>query len=95
MIAWYGAAMVRRLCAELLVRADCLLTLARLTVLDWLAGPPPETPTDRAIREENASGCARRFQKSISTIRSRDELRTRHLARRKSADPAARCRCRA
>ena len=25
---------------------------ARLTVLDWLAGPPRETPTDRAIREE-------------------------------------------
>jgi hypothetical protein len=31
--------------------ADYLLTLARLTVLDWLV-PPPETPTDRAIREE-------------------------------------------
>ncbi len=26
-------------------------SLARLTVLDWLA-PMPETPTDRAIREE-------------------------------------------
>ena len=24
----------------------------RLGVLDWLAGPPPETPVDRAIREE-------------------------------------------
>jgi hypothetical protein len=44
--------MFRRLCAEFLDRADYLLTLARLTVLDWLAGPPPETPTDRAIREE-------------------------------------------
>jgi hypothetical protein len=27
-------------------------TFARLTVLDWLAGPRPETATDRAIREE-------------------------------------------
>ena len=43
--------MFRRLCAELLDRADYLLTLARLTFLDWLA-PLPETPTDRAIREE-------------------------------------------
>ncbi len=44
--------MIRRLCAELLDRADYMLTLARLTVLDRLAGSPPETPTDRAIREE-------------------------------------------
>ncbi len=43
--------MLRRLCAKLLDRADYLLTLARLTVLDRLA-PLPETPTDRAIREE-------------------------------------------
>jgi hypothetical protein len=32
-------------------RADHLLTLARLWVLDRLA-PMPETPVDRAIREE-------------------------------------------
>jgi hypothetical protein len=44
-------AMLRRLCAELVDRADYQLTLARLTVLDWLA-PLPEDPTDRAIREE-------------------------------------------
>ena len=31
--------------------ADYLLTRARLSVLDWLS-PLPETPTDRAIREE-------------------------------------------
>ena len=31
-------------------RAEYLLTLARLSVLDWLAGPEPETPADRAIR---------------------------------------------
>ncbi len=43
--------MLRRLCAELLDRIDYVLTLARVTVLDWLA-PMPETPTDRAIREE-------------------------------------------
>ena len=42
---------LRRLCAELLDRADYLLTLTRLTALDWLA-PMSETPTDRAIREE-------------------------------------------
>jgi hypothetical protein len=47
-----GAAnLIRRLCSELLDRADYLLKLARLTVLDWLA-PIPETPTDRAIREQ-------------------------------------------
>jgi hypothetical protein len=34
--------MLRRLCAELADRADYLLTLARLTVLDWLA-PLPST----------------------------------------------------
>lgn len=45
--------MLRRLCADLLDRADYLLTLARLTVLDWVAELPPETPTDRAIREES------------------------------------------
>ncbi len=43
--------MLRRLCAELLDRAEYLLTLTRLTVLDWVA-PLPETPTDRAVREE-------------------------------------------
>ena len=43
--------MLRRLCAKLLDRADCLLTLTRLIVLDWLA-PLSETPTDRAIREQ-------------------------------------------
>jgi hypothetical protein len=44
--------MLRCLAAKILDRADYLLTLGRLAVLDWLAGPPPETPTDRAIREE-------------------------------------------
>jgi hypothetical protein len=32
-------------------RAEYLVTLARLSLLDWLA-PLPETPVDRAIREE-------------------------------------------
>ena len=31
--------------------ADYLLTVARMSVLDWLF-PSKETPTDRAIREE-------------------------------------------
>jgi hypothetical protein len=42
---------LRRLSAGLIDQADYLLTLARLTVLDWLVGPRPETPTDRAIQE--------------------------------------------
>jgi hypothetical protein len=42
---------LHRLCAELLDRADYLLTVARLTIFDWLA-PMPEIPTDRAIRQE-------------------------------------------
>jgi hypothetical protein len=29
-----------------------LLMLARLRLHDWIPGRPPETPTDRAIREE-------------------------------------------
>jgi hypothetical protein len=40
-------------------RADCLLTFARLAVLDWLY-PPQETPVDWAIREEDKSNCPRR-----------------------------------
>ncbi len=51
-LAAEGCVMFSCLCSEFLDRADYLLTLARLTVLDWLAGPPPETQTDRAIREE-------------------------------------------
>jgi len=44
--------MLRRLVYIVLDRADYLLTLARLTILDWVTGPPPETSIDRAIREE-------------------------------------------
>lgn len=61
--------MLRRLCFEILNRVDYLLTLARLTIADWLAGPPPETPTDRAIREEGER-IRKAFPKSISIIRS-------------------------
>jgi hypothetical protein len=45
--------MLRRLCAELLDWTNHLWTLARLTVLDWLTGPPPEISIDRAVREES------------------------------------------
>ncbi len=41
-----------RICAEALDRADYLITLARLSIHDRIAGPLPETPTDRAIKEE-------------------------------------------
>jgi hypothetical protein len=44
--------MFRRLAYDLLDRADDLITLAGLSVLDWLAGPIPETLIDRAIREQ-------------------------------------------
>jgi hypothetical protein len=40
-----------RLFSAAVDRADDLWTLARLSVLDWLA-PLPETSVDRAIREE-------------------------------------------
>jgi hypothetical protein len=42
---------IGRWLSAVLDRADYLLTLARLSVLDWLH-PPRETPVDRAIREE-------------------------------------------
>lgn len=41
-----------RLRDEALDRAGYLATLARLRLLDWIATPIPETPSDRAIREE-------------------------------------------
>jgi hypothetical protein len=44
--------MFRRLCAKALGRVGYLWTLARLSILDRFAGPPPETPTDHAIREQ-------------------------------------------
>ncbi len=44
--------MFRRLIYTALDRAGYLTIVARLQVLDWIAGPSPETPTDRAIREQ-------------------------------------------
>jgi hypothetical protein len=38
-------------------RADYLLTLACFSVLDRLAGPPPEPSVDRAIRERGERLC--------------------------------------
>jgi hypothetical protein len=44
--------MFRRLIYAALDNAAHLMTLARLRLYDRIAGPAPETPTDRAIREE-------------------------------------------
>ena len=44
--------MFRRLVYGALDNAAHLLMLARLRLHDWIDGPPPETSTDRAIREE-------------------------------------------
>jgi hypothetical protein len=44
--------MFRCLTHKALGNAASLLFLGRLRLHDWCAGPEPETPTDRAIREE-------------------------------------------
>jgi len=41
-----------RLCAGMCDRIDYLATSTRLVILDRLAGPLPETATDRAIRDQ-------------------------------------------
>ncbi len=53
---------IGRLFSAAIDRADYLWTLARLSVLGWLA-PLPETPVDRAIREEGE-----RLRKAFPTI---------------------------
>jgi hypothetical protein len=44
--------MFKRLFYTALDHAGYLMTLALLRLYDQIAGPPPETPTDRAIRED-------------------------------------------
>ncbi len=44
--------MFKRLYYTALDNTAHLLTLARLRLHDRIAGPPPETPLDRSIREE-------------------------------------------
>jgi hypothetical protein len=53
---------IGRWLSAVLDRADYALTGARLWVLDWLH-PLPETPVDRAIREEGE-----RLRKAFPTI---------------------------
>ena len=60
-----------RLHCDALDRADYLVTLARLRVLDWIAGPEPETEADLR-RGRSAKGCARRFRRWTLIIRHRD-----------------------
>lgn len=44
--------LVSRLVYVALDRAGYLVTLALLSISEWFAGLHPETPTDRAVREE-------------------------------------------
>ena len=44
--------MFRHLTAKILDRVGYLWTLARLSIFDCFAGLSPETPADRALREE-------------------------------------------
>ena len=44
---------IARLSAEALDRVSYPITLVRLSVFDWLTGPPSETETDRAFREQS------------------------------------------
>jgi hypothetical protein len=46
--------------AKALDRADFAITLARLSILDWRAGPLPENEADR-IRKEEAERLRRAF----------------------------------
>jgi hypothetical protein len=65
--------MFRRLVYTVLDRAGYLAIVARLRVLDWLAGPPPETPTERAIREEGE-----RLRKAFRKLDFDDPTPRRH-----------------
>jgi hypothetical protein len=51
------------LCIKALDRADYLITLARLSVADWVAGPFPETEVDR-IGASEAERLHRAFLKA-------------------------------
>lgn len=48
-------------------RADYLITFARLSAVDWIAGPIPETPTDYAI-PESGSGFRKALASKIAVL---------------------------
>jgi hypothetical protein len=66
---------VMRLLWTIVDGADYCLTVARLSVLDWLF-PPQETPLDRAIREEGER--LRRAFPWLDERTSRTPIRGRH-----------------
>jgi hypothetical protein len=63
-----------RRCAELFHRADYLATSTRLRILHWIAGPLPEPPIDRTIRDRRE--CLRQAFSQVdfddSTVWTRD-----------------------
>jgi hypothetical protein len=61
------------LLANAVDKADFRITLTRLTILDWLPGPMPETEADR-IRSKRPTGCAEPFLTCI--LRSAEPLRS-------------------
>jgi hypothetical protein len=49
-----GDSRLRRLFWRVADQVDYLVTLARLRILDALAGPFPDTPADRQLRNSSA-----------------------------------------
>jgi hypothetical protein len=84
-IGYYGTGVIPLSIFKFLDWIDYAFTLARLTIFDWIAGPPPETSVDRTIREEGE-----RIRKAFPEIdfdhpgaraTRRDDLRPRHLGK--------------
>jgi hypothetical protein len=65
--------MFHRVICSALDRAGYLMTAARLRLLDWLAGSPPETTTDRAIRKDGE-----RLRKAFPEVDFDDPTPRRH-----------------
>ena len=68
--------MFRRLAYAVLDRAGYLVMLVLLHLCDWIAGPPPGTPTDHAIQEE-----CEQVRKAFPEIDFDDPMPTREMRR--------------